>query len=75
MHECVDQQPVRPVPRKVYTEKKPGIQPGGDSSGYINSEIALVDATIREGDFEGNEKEIVFLVLPYSKLLNCLRGE
>ena len=26
----------RPVPRKVYTEKQPGIQPGGDSSGYTN---------------------------------------
>ena len=32
---------VRPVPLKVYTEEKPGIQPGGDSSGYTNLGTAL----------------------------------
>ncbi len=32
---------LRPVPRKVYTGKKPGIQPGGDSSGYTNLGTAL----------------------------------
>ena len=31
----------RPVPRKVHTEKKPGIQPGADSSGYTNLGTAL----------------------------------
>ena len=35
---------VRPVPRKVYTEKQPGIQPGGDSSGYTDLGTALAAA-------------------------------
>jgi hypothetical protein len=39
----------------VYTEKKPGIQPGGDSSGYTNLGTALVGIHSVLGFFPANQ--------------------